>query len=176
MTTHLAIREIHEVGRSYKIDAHEAERRGLPVFVPQACPVAGTDAEVAGPLTNPVLLAQAVEWSLAQRRGDPPTIHLIALETAVRAGVDLAELRSESRRRSLTAIRYSAYYKAADQTFSTPAIGDYFMRHHTSILYGIWKHARLFGLPKPKGSCPQRANRRTCALVVAGKIKPEAVL
>lgn len=86
-----------------------------------------------------------IEGLLCQRRAARPGVHELALATARRFGVRLAELRSASRRRKVVSARAVAMYLARRiGRHRLQEIGAYFAgRDHTTVLHNCRKVEQL---------------------------------
>lgn len=79
------------------------------------------------------------------------TLHQIATEVCIRHNITLFEMRSASRGRTLARARQEAYFLCVQETtHSLPVIGRFFHKDHTTIAYGVMRHARLNKLQPPR--------------------------
>ncbi|WP_420415106.1 helix-turn-helix domain-containing protein [Roseibium sp.] len=145
MTTHLAIRDLYEAGRSYKIDAFEAERRGLPVIVVPEEPEIREDPRAAAETREGMFYRMARDIQAAKQLGVVQGCQLIALKVAYRSGMTLSELmvNSDLRGRVLSSVRHRACYGMRKGTGkSLPTIGRFLGVDHSSVSYGIAQHKK----------------------------------
>lgn len=86
---------------------------------------------------------------LRRRRAPRWAIELVC-EVAARRGVPLDEVISDNRSRRAVEARFEAIYaiKSRNQALSSPTIGRWFDRDHTSILYAVACHAHRESLPQ----------------------------
>lgn len=137
-------------GRVYKIPAdpiaviaREAERLNDVALRRAVGLLAGMVSERGG-----VAEADAVLENIgaANRRSAKP-VQVIVAEVAEAYGCTSAEVFGRSRNRAISAARHAAYYEVKTQRpwLSLPQVGRIFGRDHTTILYGIRKHAALIG-------------------------------
>lgn len=90
---------------------------------------------------------------LLRRRGVPQPVRAIILEAADRHGVPPLAVVNDVRIWRVVAARHEAMYlvKADGPMRSTTTIGGWFGKDHTSVLFGIAKHAELNDLPRLVG-------------------------
>lgn len=84
-----------------------------------------------------------------RRRGMPSWACDIIRDVSDRRGICVDQMASDSRVAVVSRARNEAMYliKAAKPTVSSPQMGKWFNRDHTSILYGISSHQERYGLP-----------------------------
>lgn len=153
MTTHLAIRDLHEAGRSYKIDAREADRRGLPVIVVAKEPEVREDPRAAAETREGKFYRMARDIRAAKQRGACQGCQLIALKVAYRSGMTLSELKvnSDLRGRVLSSVRHRACYAMRRGTGKPLAtIGRFLGVDHSSVSYGIAQHIKRLAAREAK--------------------------
>lgn len=105
--------------------------------------LAGMVSERQGVAAADVVLENIGE---ANRRSAKP-VQVIIAEVAAAYGCTAADLLGTSLKRKLTVARHAAYYEVKTQRpwLSLPQVGRIFGRDHTTILYGIRKHATVSG-------------------------------
>lgn len=87
-------------------------------------------------------------------RGLLPVRTTMALATkgvALERGLTVDDLRGQRRHRKVAWARQEAMYECALRTTqSLVSIGRFFARDHTTVVYGIRRHAERNGLPKAR--------------------------
>ena len=79
---------------------------------------------------------------------DTRTFKQIKLDVAQQRGVTVKQLASPNRTRHLALARHQVMYEAyATKRFTTPQIGMWMNRDHSSVVYAVWKHAERNDLP-----------------------------
>jgi hypothetical protein len=86
-------------------------------------------------------------WIIDETPPATPTMHEILNEVAGKHRVTVVDLRSDRKGGRIGPARMEAYFRCATETFhSYPAIGRFFRRDHTAVLYGARRHAKRNGL------------------------------
>lgn len=136
-----ARRRIEAAGRAY--EAKQAAPKSAPPAVVDLTPC---------PFTDP-----STQSTHSQRASLPQPIivgqcHAILSEVATKHGLTVKEIISASRMMKLVIARHEAYFRCAEETdFSLPALGRIFHRDHTTVGFGIMRHAERNGLRPPRG-------------------------
>ena len=79
---------------------------------------------------------------------DNRTFKQIVLDVAEQHGVRPERIKSKQRDKQLVRARQRVMYEAfATKRFSASQIGGWLNRDHSTVLYGIWKHAEGNKLP-----------------------------
>lgn len=77
-------------------------------------------------------------------------LHAILIDVCDRHNVSHQDLLSPRRFRNLVRARHEAWWLAYTQSeASYPAIGKFFNRDHTTIMFGIRRHAARIGVETP---------------------------
>lgn len=88
------------------------------------------------------------DYLLGKKIGRP--LHDILMDVCQRHRVSSVDLFSPRRFRALVRARQEAWWLAYTQSeASYPAIGKFFHRDHTTIMFGIRRHAARIGVETP---------------------------
>ena len=88
-----------------------------------------------------------------KERGTPQWAREIIIDVAERRGLCISDLAGRSRQDRITKARNEATYliKARKPMLSSPQLGAWFERDHTSILHSLASYSEATGLPKLVG-------------------------
>lgn len=81
-----------------------------------------------------------------------PMLQEIMAQSAIKQGLLIEDILPPARTHDVVRALHEFYYRALTETSaSLPLIGRIAARDHTSVLYGVSKHAFDKGLPLPRG-------------------------
>lgn len=78
-------------------------------------------------------------------RGLPPTAQRIIASVADKHGLTVADLRGRSQRYRIAHARQEAFFELMRHGYSSPLIGSWFGRDHTTVLHGVCAHRNRIG-------------------------------